>query len=76
MYIAHIREIDSEIQSIKEHLENTADRAKEFAESFNNGEYAYICGMLHDIGKYSADPTWVRGLKLLTCKILRICTPS
>lgn len=53
MYIAHKREIDSQTQSIIEHLENTANRAKDFGNSFDNGYYAYICGMLHDIGKYS-----------------------
>lgn len=55
MYIAHTRENDSKTQSIKEHLENTASKAKDFANSFNNGDYAYICGMLHDIGKYSTE---------------------
>ncbi len=55
MYIAHTREIDSEIQSVEEHLENTANKAKQFGDSFNNGNYAYICGMVHDLGKYSKD---------------------
>ncbi|MDD4834133.1 MAG: CRISPR-associated helicase Cas3' [Lutispora sp.] len=55
MKIAHKRENDSGIQSIKEHLEGTANRAKIFGESFNNGNYAYICGMMHDIGKYSEE---------------------
>ncbi len=55
MYIAHTREDDLETQSIKEHSENTANRAKNFGNSFNNGDYAYMCGMLHDIGKYSAE---------------------
>ena len=54
MYIAHIRESDSEIQSVKEHLQNTAYRAKVFADSFNNGNYGYIAGLFHDIGKYSS----------------------
>ncbi|HZJ76629.1 MAG TPA: CRISPR-associated helicase Cas3' [Oscillospiraceae bacterium] len=53
MYIAHTREIDLRVQGIKEHLENTADRAKQFGDSFDNGEYAYACGLMHDIGKYS-----------------------
>ncbi len=55
MYIAHTRENDSETQSIKKHLESTANKAKDFGNSFNNGDYAYICGILHDIGKYSKD---------------------
>jgi len=55
MYIAHKRENDSKTQSIKNHLEGTANKAKNFGNSFNNGDYAYICGLLHDIGKYSED---------------------
>lgn len=52
VYAAHIRE-DNQIQSIKEHLEGTAKLAKKFGSSFNSGDYAYLCGILHDIGKYS-----------------------
>lgn len=55
MYIAHKGKNDSKTQSIKEHIENTANKAKIFGESFNNGDYAYICGLLHDIGKYSKE---------------------
>jgi len=55
IYIAHRRESDSEIQSLKTHLENTANLARRFADSFNNGDYGYAVGMLHDIGKYSAE---------------------
>lgn len=55
MYIAHTREIDSETQSIKDHLVNTANLAKQFGDSFSNGDYAYICGLTHDLGKYSKD---------------------
>ncbi|KJS83821.1 MAG: hypothetical protein JM58_11860 [Peptococcaceae bacterium BICA1-8] len=55
MYIAHKRENDSKTQSIKKHLECTANKAKDFGNSFDNGDYAYICGLLHDIGKYSTD---------------------
>lgn len=55
MYIAHKRENDLQVQIIKEHSQNTANQAKYFGDSFNNGYHAYICGMLHDIGKYSAE---------------------
>lgn len=55
MYIAHKRENDNNTQSIKEHIENTANKAKLFGDSFNNGDYAYISGLLHDIGKYSKE---------------------
>lgn len=53
MHIAHTREIDLETQSVKEHLENTAKLAKIFGDCFDNGNYAYICGLMHDLGKYS-----------------------
>jgi len=55
MHIAHRRENDSESQNLKTHLENTANQAKKFADSFHNGDYAYVCGLLHDIGKYSTE---------------------
>lgn len=52
-YLAHIA--DDRAQTIKEHLAGTAQRAKGFAEQFGKGEWGYCCGMLHDIGKYSAE---------------------
>lgn len=50
-YIAH-REKDR-VQPLLQHLLGTAERARDFAEKFNRGEWGYCCGMLHDIGKYS-----------------------
>ena len=47
MYYAHPG------QSILSHLKETANLAKEFATPFNLGYTAYVCGLLHDIGKYS-----------------------
>ena len=52
-YIAH-KDGERE-QSVKEHLEGTAERAGEFAEKFGKREWGYCCGMLHDIGKYSKE---------------------
>jgi len=40
-------------QTIVEHLEKTANMAGEFAAEFNAEEFGYVCGMLHDLGKYS-----------------------
>jgi len=51
-YIAHKRE-DGKEQALLEHLENTAKNASNFAKSFNNEQYAYLIGILHDLGKYS-----------------------
>ncbi|NLM08855.1 MAG: CRISPR-associated endonuclease Cas3'', partial [Clostridiales Family XIII bacterium] len=52
IYAAHIRD-DEIIQTNKEHLEGTAVLARCFAERFGSGEFGYLCGILHDIGKYS-----------------------
>ena len=52
-YIAH-KDGERE-QSVKDHLEGTAERAGEFAEKFGKKEWGYCCGMLHDIGKYSEE---------------------
>lgn len=52
-YIAHL---DGErIQTVKEHLEGTANLAGKFAGKFGKQEWGYCSGLLHDIGKYSID---------------------
>ncbi|MBS4024468.1 MAG: CRISPR-associated helicase Cas3' [Clostridia bacterium] len=53
-YYAHSSEnAEKSWQTIVEHLENTAKIAGEYASEFNAEEFGYICGMLHDLGKYS-----------------------
>ena len=52
-YIAHVD--GNRTQSIKEHLQGTAELAGKFAGKFGKQDWGYCCGMLHDIGKYSAD---------------------
>ncbi len=52
-YSAHIIPENGREQKLIDHLENTAERAKSFAEGFGAGEIAERCGMLHDVGKYS-----------------------
>ena len=52
-YLAHI-DGDRE-QSVKEHLHGTAELAEKFAAKFRKADWGYCCGMLHDIGKYSAE---------------------
>jgi hypothetical protein len=54
MKTAHINDL-GEKQSLKEHLSWTAERAEQFAESFGCGGAGYLCGLMHDIGKYSGD---------------------
>lgn len=52
-YLAHID--GDRAQSIKDHLQGTADLAEEFAAKFGKSDWGYCCGMLHDIGKYSQE---------------------
>jgi len=51
-YIARRAE-DKREQALSEHLHGTAERAAEFASVFAAAEWGYLCGLLHDIGKYS-----------------------
>ncbi|HVI39626.1 MAG TPA: CRISPR-associated endonuclease Cas3'', partial [Anaerovoracaceae bacterium] len=51
-FAAHIKDDDT-IQTIKEHLLGTAILSERFGQAFGSGEHAYLCGLLHDIGKYS-----------------------
>lgn len=54
IYLAHSKTDEHpEGHPLKEHLENVAQLAGCFAEDFNAKEAAQLCGLLHDIGKYS-----------------------
>ena len=52
-YLAHID--GDRQQTIIEHLQGTAELAGEFAGKFGKADWGYCCGLLHDIGKYSAE---------------------
>ena len=52
LFAAHITE-DGKVQTIKEHLSGTASLSEKFGTAFGSAEQAYLCGFLHDIGKYS-----------------------
>lgn len=53
-YIAHKRnETDGKEELLIDHLTQTAEMSKKFAEAFGFGDLAYYIGKLHDIGKYS-----------------------
>ncbi|URZ05940.1 CRISPR-associated helicase/endonuclease Cas3 [Clostridium felsineum] len=54
MNYAHINE-DGKYQPVREHLENVAKLSSEFARNFGAPNTAYVCGMLHDIGKCSKE---------------------
>lgn len=44
-----------EWQTISEHLKKTAQIASEKSEAFGAEEFAFLCGLLHDLGKYSKE---------------------
>lgn len=52
-FVAHKRE-DGTLQTIRAHLDGTAEHAKQFAAVFDAGEQGSLVGLAHDIGKYSA----------------------
>ncbi|MFH1317485.1 MAG: CRISPR-associated helicase Cas3' [Candidatus Omnitrophota bacterium] len=54
-YYAHSLEEKSvsKWQNIEDHLTNVAVLSKQFAESFGAGDWAYLAGLWHDVGKYS-----------------------
>lgn len=40
-------------QRLDDHLRGTAELARQFAEAFGAGDWAYLAGLLHDLGKYA-----------------------
>ncbi len=57
-FIAHVRQ-DSENawieQKLTEHLSSTAEMAASFAVPFSSEEWARLCGLWHDLGKFTPD---------------------
>ena len=51
-YVTHLKP-DGTYQALKEHVENVAALAGEFAAAFGAEEHGYRTGKIHDIGKYS-----------------------
>ncbi len=53
-FAAHTpREAGGEWHLLSEHLQATAELARERAEKFAAGDLAYLAGLLHDLGKYN-----------------------
>lgn len=44
-----------EWQPLEEHLRKVAEMARQFAEPFGAGDWAYLAGLWHDLGKYSCE---------------------
>lgn len=53
MFIAHIRESDSAIQTVQEHLESVANLASTYGKDLNLSSTVKLAGFLHDMGKYT-----------------------
>ena len=54
-FIAHIRKTDNAEQTVTVHCRNTAELAADYAAPFDLKETAKVAGILHDIGKCTAD---------------------
>ncbi|PEV64373.1 CRISPR-associated helicase/endonuclease Cas3 [Bacillus cereus] len=52
-YIAHIRENDSQVQTVEEHLLGVKELAETYGEKIGIKHLAGLAGMLHDMGKYT-----------------------
>lgn len=50
-YIAHIREKDQKVQTVKEHLLETKNLAESYGEKLKVKHLTGLAGMLHDLGK-------------------------
>ena len=55
-YYAHSTDgPEEEWQGLAEHLRETAELAGAFAAAFNSQAWAYLAGLLHDLGKYTLE---------------------
>ena len=57
--IAHVFKTEDDqwvLHTLDDHLHGVATMAKEFADGFENGDWAEIAGLLHDLGKFL--PGW------------------
>lgn len=56
-YYAHTKEgmPPVEWQPLEEHLKGVAKKARLFAEAFGAGDWGYLAGLWHDLGKYSKE---------------------
>ena len=55
-FIAHVRSSDAkETQSLEDHLRGVGDLSAQFADKLTLFNHGKLMGLLHDLGKYSAD---------------------
>jgi CRISPR/Cas system-associated endonuclease Cas3-HD len=56
VFYAHSNELDkTKWQTVREHLDNTANIARTLAAGIGLSEFAYPAARLHDIGKYAPE---------------------
>ena len=56
---------------LEEHLKGTAELARLFASEFGCGEWGYLAGLWHDLGKYAIILTFHEKGGLVNGKIIR-----
>lgn len=54
-YIAHVRKSDGAIQTVLQHILETANFAGMFSEKFGSKDLGELVGLLHDLGKFSTE---------------------
>lgn len=66
-YIAHISE-DGRTQTLDDHLNGTASRARAFAELFQSADWAHYAGLIHDLGKAHPDfQAYLKNVRGIDC---------
>ena len=53
MYLAHLASAEGKYHPLVAHLMETANLARTFAEKFGAGDWGYLAGLWHDLGKIS-----------------------
>lgn len=54
-YAAHIRETDNKVQTVAEHLKETAELAKKYAQNLSIAKIAELAALIHDAGKFTGN---------------------
>lgn len=54
IYYAHSKE-NGELQTVEEHLKSVGKLSAMYSKEFGAEQMGYLCGMVHDIGKYSIE---------------------
>lgn len=56
-YYAHFREgvPPENWHRLEDHLKTVAEMSRKFADDFNAGDWGYLAGLWHDVGKYSKE---------------------